>query len=66
MIAGLILLTVGLVSIIRPEIILRYRIWVAKKLYGADYKPSKRTFQVQKVFGLAFVILGILAITKVI
>jgi hypothetical protein len=66
LLTGLILFVFGGLSVLRTDIVMNYRIWISKRIYGAEYKPTKKTFQIQKVLGILFVLLGLLLLTGVV
>lgn len=65
-VTGFVLLLFGGLSVVRPDVVLGFRVWIAKKLFGATYRPTQKTAQVQKILGVAFVLLGIMILTGII
>ena len=65
-IAGLIVLVIGGLNAVRPDILLHIQIWVQRVIMRAEYKPSTRTYHIVRGIGVLFIIIGLLAITEVI
>jgi len=59
-IVGIILFAFGGFSVIRPDVFLRFQIWVQKTVMGAEYVPSNRTYKIVRIFGIVLVVLGLL------
>ena len=55
---GLMFLTIGGINVVKPSVFIDYQKWVSKKLYGAEYKPSVKTYKIQKLLGVIFVLIG--------
>jgi len=58
-IAWMIITIVGLIYIIRPQIMIKIKVWAAKKIEGARYIPSKRTILFYRIIGFIIVAFGI-------
>ena len=61
-IPAVIFILFGGLSLIRPNLLLRFQIWTQKVIMNAQYIPSRRTYFVVRVMGVIFLILGILAL----
>lgn len=59
LIMSMIFLVWGITTTIVPEKILKFRTWTTKIVYGADFKPSKRTVKIQRFLGIIFILFGI-------
>lgn len=64
-IVGLILLIVGGLNVVRPELLLRFQTWSQRVIMGAKYEPGQRTYKVVRIIGAVFMVLGLLAITEI-
>lgn len=58
LITGFMFLVVGGMNVVKPEILINYQKWISKKLYKAQFQPSAKTYQVQRVFGIIFLLIG--------
>lgn len=58
---GFVMLSIGGLYVVRPDIVLRYRVWSQKVFMGAKYKPTKRTHKIIQAIGVIFMILGLAA-----
>lgn len=56
---SLIFIIWGGLSILKPELVLKFRAWLAKKIYAADYKFSQKTITIQRFFGILFILIGL-------
>ena len=65
-IVGFILLVIGGLTVVRPDILMRFQIWTQRVIMGAKYEPSRRTYSVMRFMGVIFVLMGFLAITGLI
>ena len=65
-ITGIILITFGGLSVLRPKLIVDFRIWSAKKIYRMDMVPSARTILMQRIIGILFMIFGVLVLNNLI
>lgn len=65
-IVGFILLVVGGLNVVRPDILIKFQIWTQRVIMGARYEPSTRTHKIVRIMGVAFVALGFFAITGVV
>lgn len=63
-VAGLFLMLVGGLQAFGTKWFIRFHIWVQKKLMGADYVPSSRTYKIVRVFGTVILILGLYMIIR--
>lgn len=62
-IAGIVLMLVGAIQAVRPDLMLRLQVWIQQKLLRAKYEPSDFTRRVTRSLGVGLFILGILAFT---
>ena len=65
-IVGFVLLVFGGVNAVRPDFMVRFQIWSQRRIMGAQFIPSERTYRVNRLFGAFSVLLGLLVITGVI
>lgn len=61
--AGLVLLILGGLQAVQPDLWLRFQVWIQKKVFGAQYTPSAHTRRVIRSMGVGVAILGILVLT---
>lgn len=54
---------VGLLNLVKPTLVLNLKVFMANHIYGAELKPSDKTLKIQRVLGIIFLILGVLALT---
>lgn len=59
LLVSLIFFAWGGISIVSPTTILRFRAWLSKKVYDADYKFSQKTIKIQRFLGVLFIIIGL-------
>ena len=59
---GIIFIAYSAVSILKPGWIIKYQVWVSKKLLGAKFVPSKKTETFYRNFGIFFAGMGLLVI----
>ena len=64
-IVGFVLLVFGGLNVVRPDLMVRFQVWSQRVIMGAQYVPSERTYKVNRMFGVVFVLLGLLVITGV-
>lgn len=64
LITGYLFLVLGGFSAIRPDLFLKFRVWMAKKVYGAQFHPSEKTHSVQRIIGVIFVIIALIIINE--
>jgi len=62
-IVGFVLLVFGGLNVVRPDLMVRFQVWSQRVVMGAEYIPSERTHTVIRIFGVVFVLLGLLVIT---
>jgi len=60
MIGGLFLIIVGGLQSLKTDWFINIQIWVQKKLMGADYIPSAKTYKIIRFFGMIILIMGLL------
>jgi len=60
---GFILLAIGGLNVVRPDILLRFQVWVQRTVMGARYEPSRRTYTIVRLLGAVFMLLGLVNIT---
>ncbi len=65
LVVSIIFLLWGGIAVLMPEKILQFRTWTTKKIYGADFKPSKRTVQIERFLGIVFIMFGIFLLIKI-
>ncbi|MDO8571521.1 MAG: hypothetical protein Q7R79_02490 [bacterium] len=63
-IVGFMLLVVGGLNVVRPDILMRFQIWSNRVIMGAKYEPSARTYLIVRITGSVFILLGLLALTN--
>jgi len=61
---GLFLLLVGGLEVFRTKWFVGVQIWIQKKLMGADYVPSAKTYRNIRIFGTALLILGLFMLVR--
>ena len=64
-IAGFVLICWGVLNVVKPGLLIRFQIWSQRVIMGAKYEPSERTYNVVKIMGVIFILLGMLAITGI-
>lgn len=62
-IVGLVLLILGGLQVVRPDLMIRYQVWSQRVIMGAKYEPSDRTYKVVRIIGVLILLLGFLAVT---
>jgi hypothetical protein len=62
LILGIIFLLVGLLFVLKPNLVLKWMTWQQEKILGAKFIPSKRTSVVSTFTGAVFVIVGLLCL----
>ncbi len=60
LVIGVLFLIWGGVSLLRPEIIIKFRQLIAKKIFGVKYETSARTLVVQRIMGLLFIAVALI------
>lgn len=58
-VTGFILVVVGGINVVKPAIMVELQRWISQNIYGAEYKPSAKTYKVQKLLGIFFLIMGL-------
>ena len=58
-IVGFVLLVFGGMNVVRPDLMVRFQVWSQRVIMGAQYVPSERTYKVNRMFGVVFVLLGL-------
>jgi hypothetical protein len=66
LIPGFVLLVIGGLYAVRPDLMIRFQVWTQKVILGATYIPSSRTYKITRGLGVVLVILGLLVITGII
>jgi len=51
---------IGLFFSIRPDLFVKYQMWSMKFFGSGTWKPSKRVYIFYRIFGLVFLIIGII------
>ena len=46
-------------NVVRPDFMVRFQVWTQRVIMGAQYIPSERTYKVNRIFGVLFVLLGL-------
>jgi len=64
-IVGFILLVVGGLAMVRPDVFMRFQIWTQRIIMGAKYEPGQRTYKIMRFVGVIFTLLGFLAIVGI-
>ena len=64
-IVGFILLVAGGLMVVRPDILIRFQIWIQRIIMGATYEPGQRTYKIMRFVGVIFTLLGFLAIVGI-
>jgi len=64
-IIGFILLVIGGLNIIRPNILVHFQIRIQRVIMGAKYEPGQRTYKIMRFVGVIFTLLGFLAIVGI-
>jgi uncharacterized protein YjeT (DUF2065 family) len=59
-IAGFVLLIVGVFPAVWTKEAVRFQIWIQHALMGAQYIPSQRTFRMMRIVGVPLVIVGLI------
>lgn len=62
-IVGLVLLILGGLQVVRPDLMIRFQVWSQRVIMGAKYEPSDRTYKVVRIIGVLILLLGFLAVT---
>ncbi len=65
-VSGLILIILGGLHVVRPDLILRFQIWTQKLIMGATYIPSARTTKTIRILGAVISTLGLFVVTGLI
>ena len=58
-IIGFLFLVFGGLNVLRPDLMVRFQVWSQRVVMGAQYIPSERTYKVNRMFGVVFVLLGL-------
>lgn len=64
-IVGILIFIIGGVQITRPDLFLRFQIWIQRIVMGAKYEPSKRTYTIVRIIGSILILLSILVLTGI-
>jgi len=59
---GWLIVALGILGILKPDISIRYKIWEQRVFFGAEYKPSSRTHKTIRFIGVFITIMGIIFI----
>ena len=62
-IVGFVLLVFGGLNVVRPDLMVRFQVWSQRVIMGAQYVPSERTYKVNRMFGVLFVLPGLFVVT---
>jgi hypothetical protein len=62
---GFILMVIGGLYTVRPDLLLKFQVWTQRTIMGAKYVPSKKTYKIVRYFGILFLILGLFVITGI-
>ena len=65
-IVGFILLIIGGLEAVRPDIFIRFQIWSQRVIMGARYEPSRRTYMIVRILGSVFIVIGLMALAGII
>ena len=57
---GFILTVLGGLQVVRPDLMIKLQVWTQRKIMGAQYVPSQRTFNVVRMIGAIIMILGLI------
>lgn len=49
-------------AILKPDWLVKWQIWMNKKILGATFTPSQRTYQVYRGMGVLFACIAVLII----
>ena len=60
---GALLIIIGLVSVFKPEKIVKFKVWSSKEIAGAKLIPTKKTLQFYQIMGIILLIGGIFMLT---
>ncbi|MDX1535824.1 MAG: hypothetical protein R3346_03630 [Candidatus Spechtbacterales bacterium] len=60
-IVSIVLVVMGSITAIRPDIMLRFQVWSQRVIMGAKYEPGVRTYKVMRIIGIVLTFLGFLA-----
>ena len=52
-------LSLGLLTVIKPELAVEIRVWTARTVLGARVVPSQRTYLLYRIVGAVFTVLGV-------
>lgn len=64
-IVGLIIVVLGGLQAVRPDLLLRFQVWVQRVVMGAKYEPGPRTYLILRFIGALFVVFGLLALVGI-
>jgi len=65
-IVGLIILIIGGLNVVRPDIFIGWQVWSQRVIMRATYIPSERTHTILRFIGAVLILVGLLAITGII
>ena len=63
LIVGAILLIIGGLNVVRPDIMLRFQVWTQRVVMGANYEPGERTYRITRVIGALIMLMGFFIVT---
>ena len=58
LIVSALLLSLGILYMVMPDLAIKFQIWQTKKILGAKLSPSKRTETAYRVIGLILFLIG--------
>lgn len=64
MIVGILFIILGGINVIKPSIFVEYQRFVSKKILGAEFKPSEKTYKVRQIIGVFFIVVGFLILAR--
>lgn len=59
LVPGIFIFTVGGFYVVRADLILKFQIWVSRKVYGLKIEPSERTYKMYRFVGALFMVMGL-------
>ncbi|MDP4020585.1 MAG: hypothetical protein Q8P58_00880 [Candidatus Adlerbacteria bacterium] len=65
-IPGFIVLLLGGLMAMRPDLMMRFQIWTQKVIMSAQYIPSQRTYTIMRLMGVGIVVIGLAIIVGIV
>ena len=65
-VAGFLVMVLGGMMAVRPDIMMRLQIWTQRVIMGAQYIPSKRTYKMMRFIGATVMVVGLAVIVGII